>query len=170
MSNIFETDLDREYLPTGESLEAKYGTGWWTRGSDPEPPITQCYVCSAQAYDLGDFIDCKNCGIVKRARCHDCGVLEGELHELGCDMESCPFCGGQLISCGCIHGHEGLSAEDRIPWIQYPTICAKCGKLWPDMFNVPDEEWDRYVEPNKRREVLCRRCYDFIKHVIDLST
>ena len=30
-----------------------------------------------------------------------CGSLEGELHDMGCDMESCPFCGGQLISCEC---------------------------------------------------------------------
>jgi len=29
-----------------------------------------------------------------RTTCGDCGVQEGELHHLGCDMERCPFCSG----------------------------------------------------------------------------
>jgi len=29
--------------------------------------------------------------------CGDCGVLKGEFHVEGCDIEICPKCGGQLI-------------------------------------------------------------------------
>jgi hypothetical protein len=34
-------------------------------------------------------------------RCGDCNAKEGEPHHMGCDMEECPSCGGQFISCDC---------------------------------------------------------------------
>ena len=34
-------------------------------------------------------------------KCHDCGAIEGRYHHPGCDMEICPGCAGQLISCDC---------------------------------------------------------------------
>ena len=33
--------------------------------------------------------------------CHDCGVLKGDFHVPSCDVEECPVCCGQLISCDC---------------------------------------------------------------------
>ncbi len=135
------------------------------------------------------------------AICHDCDVSEGELHEHGCDMEQCPFCGGQIITCDCCYKKlnlfdkdkytdetaylspevykigltdvqwlawvDILDAKGRIPYIVYPNVCCRCGKLWPSLFMVPKEEWEHYVQPSMRGEVLCRKCYDYIKKVTD---
>lgn len=112
--------------------------------------------------------------------CHDCGAREGELHNSCftrpysiCEMETCPICHEQLLGCSCLDGLSEQEAIDklnkagRIPWIQYPNICGKCGKLWPEMFRVPDEEWKHYIDPHRRHLLLCRECYDYIKEMID---
>jgi hypothetical protein len=39
-------------------------------------------------------------------RCHDCNVLLNNYHHPGCDMEECPKCCRQLISCGCLDDSE----------------------------------------------------------------
>ena len=129
-------------------------------------------------------------------KCGDCRVPEGALHHFGCDQERCPVCSGQLISCDCMYGFLGYNcltlekehpdiynngvseAEEekwlkhitkicRVPWIAYPLICAKCGKLWPDLFMVANEEWKKYVQSDMRKEIICRECYDFIVEVTD---
>jgi hypothetical protein len=46
--------------------------------------------------------------------CGDCCVINGEFHVPGCDIERCPRCSGQLISCGC---WDVVEAEDLLcPW------------------------------------------------------
>lgn len=114
--------------------------------------------------------------------CHDCGAHEGELHQRGCDMELCPFCGWQLISCDCcfellevdeVTAEEEaawvdmLNEKGRVPFIVWPNVCARCGILWPKTFLVPNEEWANYIQITKREQVLCLPCYQEIKALID---
>jgi len=47
--------------------------------------------------------------------CPVCHAIKGELHELGCPVEVCPWCWGQLISCNCRFEQLGLASifEDK---------------------------------------------------------
>ncbi len=40
-------------------------------------------------------------------RCGDCGVPKGAVHHHGCDLEQCPACEAQLLSCGCTNDPDG---------------------------------------------------------------
>jgi hypothetical protein len=131
--------------------------------------------------------------------CASCDVNEGQLHDLFCEYERCPFCGGQLASCECAYEKLGLldkskytektsflppeiyedglpedledkwceilETKGRVPFIKYPNVCAKCGALYPEFFRVSDDEWERYVEIDMRRSILCKACYAYIKQV-----
>jgi len=45
--------------------------------------------------------------------CPDCGCEEGQLHEIFCTKERCPFCGAQLVSCDCISKVLNLTPEEQ---------------------------------------------------------
>jgi len=49
-------------------------------------------------------------------KCHDCGIKneKGNVHHYGCDIERCPKCDGQLISCGCKKGELLVNVQKII--------------------------------------------------------
>jgi hypothetical protein len=50
----------------------------------------------------------------RRDRCGDCGVVRGGWHHPGCDLQPCPACGRQMISCGCRFDEDGLDETDPL--------------------------------------------------------
>jgi len=105
--------------------------------------------------------------------CPDCGVLPGAIHQRDCDIEQCPNCGRQLLTCRCSDAQRAC----RLPWTgHYPGVaeCMEFGwyaKLVPGMGWVPcdpdepeamehlnslamDAEWDplgmRYIKKEDR--------------------
>ena len=60
--------------------------------------------------------------------CHDCGVKPGEIHLTGCDVERCPACGRQALSCEC--SDEEINKYSRLPWTgEWPGVseCREFG-------------------------------------------
>ena len=43
---------------------------------------------------------------LKHPNCDDCGVRRGALHQIGCDLEPCPRCGCQAITCDCFYDDD----------------------------------------------------------------
>lgn len=122
----------------------------------------------------------------ERHACGDCGAKEGEIHELGCDMEIFPFCEQQLLSCFCCYEkleidcspgtwtyengltteqtdcwQQILEAKGRVRYVHETFYCVRCGEAWPNLFHADD--WDEMIPFPIRDEVLCLPCYDLIR-------
>lgn len=56
------------------------------------------------------------------SRCGDCGVRKTGFHHPGCDIQRCPQCRGQMVSCGCRFDEDG-PAEAEVPIeLSLPTV------------------------------------------------
>ena len=71
--------------------------------------------------------------------CHDCGAKPGEVHLDGCDVERCPACGGQMISCEC--SNETIDEYPRLPWTgEWPGV-SECREFGWYARLVPGQGW-----------------------------
>jgi len=62
--------------------------------------------------------------------CPACHAVAGEYHELGCPVEICPWCGGQLIHCDCRYeklGLDAISSEEELQ--QFEVMLEEQGRL-----------------------------------------
>lgn len=71
--------------------------------------------------------------------CIDCSATLGELHQPGCDVETCARCGGQEISCGCIYEVCGIEQDETMEKL-HPAIFNDGPTA--EMYAQWDREWD----------------------------
>jgi hypothetical protein len=71
-------------------------------------------------------------------RCPDCDVGLGKFHKTGCDIDQCPYCGRQLISCRC---RRTPPLDDRMPWMGVWPGVAECHEFGWFARLVPGKGW-----------------------------
>jgi hypothetical protein len=100
---------------------------------------------------------------MKLVRCHNCGVPEGQEHGAGCTVEVCPHCGAPAVG----HHCQRAARLPRVPFLHFPSVCARCGAVDAPWFGVPDAVWTYYIPPFERAAILCKRCFETIVRLID---
>ena len=93
--------------------------------------------------------------------CPDCAVKVGEKHQHGCDVQRCPLCEGQLLSCSCVYkvngmdpatlerDHEKVYGEGPTEemWAKFDAEVEKKGGYqtwtgeWPGIAECRDRGW-----------------------------
>ncbi len=119
--------------------------------------VVKCEICDVTMPRIA-FIYHRDVDPYKGLECHDCGCKEGEIHEYGCDVEVCPFCGGQLCSCNCEYEKLGYHLDENKTFSGLPQDVYEKG--------VSDEEEKKYVNileekgriPYLAIPPLCRSC------------
>jgi len=62
--------------------------------------------------------------------CPACQAATGELHELGCPVEICPWCGGQLVHCDCRFEQLGLDElADESDLLRFEELLNQQGRI-----------------------------------------
>jgi hypothetical protein len=104
---------------------------------------------------------------MKNTHCHGCDAPEGREHEPGCPYEECPQCGSTGFDdpCKCRRKRRSL----RVPFLNFPHVCARCGVLDPPQFWVPELVWAYYMPPSKREEFVCAACFQRIVKLVNRS-
>lgn len=80
--------------------------------------------------------------LLEKTSCHDCAAKPGVLHSPGCDVERCPRCGGQIISCECFTDDTWPKDEERLIWTGIWPGCEEAIELGL---------WSKWI-PNERFE------------------
>lgn len=119
-------------------------------------------------------------------KCHDCGVLFGNTHHVGCDAERCPKCRNQFISCGHLIGvkfHRGLAdskgVKSNVPINQ---VIAEKLRHNPGKIKIRYDHWlkdsissylkyaDRYKRKSAKTNSEYRHCLIVLRNILDRMT
>jgi hypothetical protein len=85
--------------------------------------------------------------------CPDCAVNPGENHLPGCDVERCPACGGQRLSCDC------RTRRKPLPWSgEWPGV-VECRQFGWYSFMCPGRGWVRCAKDHPEASEDLNRLY-----------
>jgi hypothetical protein len=77
---------------------------------------TSCTVdafhMNGRRFELASFGSEEGMWRFKSSTCADCGVKWGGRHHPGCDIQRCPRCGRQLMTCGCRFDEDDFDDDD----------------------------------------------------------
>jgi hypothetical protein len=82
--------------------------------------MTTAKSCTVEAFHRdGRRVDLIPCGCERgwprtSNTCGDCGVARSGWRHPGCDLQRCPACSGQMLSCGCRVDEDDEGADDDL--------------------------------------------------------
>lgn len=88
------------------------------------PELFRQGCLTPQAYPLYELLQ------LDEDICPACHAATGEYHELGCPVEVCPWCGGQLVHCSCRYdqlGVDTLTSEEELERLE--KLLAERGRI-----------------------------------------
>lgn len=116
------------YLVSGEGLEfeGRLGDGYL------DPQLVEYFGLAGE--ELGPDVDPDRFPSYRPVQvdqdlCPACLAATGELHELGCPVEVCPWCGGQLIGCSCRHDRLGVEVLESGDLDRLATLLEEKGRI-----------------------------------------
>lgn len=109
-----------------------------------------------------------------RLRCGDCGVGRGGHHHPGCDMQRCPSCRGQMMTCGCRFDEDGPDDDLDDPGsdgASEPLMVDRDGVLVERRWVGDTEVIIRYddIPPSDRTTVDGIPCTTALRTAIDIA-
>ena len=100
-------------------------------------------ICQKCEKELGSKGCCR-----EKTNCPDCGVGPGQNHAPGCDVERCPICGGQMLSCSCVYIYLG----PKYGWEYKPMVYVRAEEesVVPEgyVFTFANSSFKVYDYPN----------------------
>jgi hypothetical protein len=127
-------------LPVHNGVEM--AEGWPQRIEEAQQHTT--YLIGRKRYQRIRYGDEEDDWGADDRSCHDCAATKGQFHVPGCDVERCPRCGGQAISCACPYKDEQkpssiLTARTAVTRF----LEQQCEKVERDTLTLLRKAWER---------------------------